>query len=107
MPGGFARIRRLARATCRAVRNPSEEAAPAVGIGPMPFLIENIITAVLWLIGFALLLTITLVLLTIQRRLVRQLYFRQLDQARAEARREIIRLYGKPEVTANDLDAAL
>jgi HEAT repeat protein len=73
----------------------------------MPFLIENIITAVLWLIGFALVLTLTLVLVTIQRRLVRQLYFRELDQARARARREILRLYGRPEITASDLDAAL
>jgi HEAT repeat protein len=73
----------------------------------MPYLIENIITVVLWLIGFGLALTLSVVLLTIQRRLIRQRYFRALDQARGEAKRLVNPLFGKASPSEAQVKGAL
>jgi len=73
----------------------------------MPYLIENIITVVLWLIGFGLGLTLSVVLLTIQRRLIRQRYFRALDQARGEARRLVDPLFGGASPSEAQMKGAL
>lgn len=69
----------------------------------MPFLIEHIVVAVIWLIIIGLTLTAGFALVTVQRRITRGRYFQRLDRARARAQELVEPLYRG----GGDLNAAL